>query len=75
MTTIAHTQTVDQRHGGAYDRGSADSYYGRPFAPHYYEGDSYHSFPIFPSEGSQEWADYALGYKENTEARNFKEWG
>ena len=28
----------DTRHGGAWDRGSADSYYGRPFDPHYYQG-------------------------------------
>jgi hypothetical protein len=25
-------------HGSAYDRGSADRYYGRGFAPHYYVG-------------------------------------
>lgn len=28
----------DQRHGGPFDRGSADSYYHRPFDPHYYTG-------------------------------------
>jgi len=28
----------DPRHGGAYDRGSADSYYSRGFNPHYFEG-------------------------------------
>ena len=26
------------RHGGAYDRGSADSYYNRGAKPHYYVG-------------------------------------
>ena len=30
-----------KRHGGPYDRGSADSYYGRPREPHFYEGASY----------------------------------
>ena len=28
----------DKRHGGPYDRGSADAYYRRDFDPHYYEG-------------------------------------
>ena len=26
----------DTRHGSAYDRGSADAWYGRPFRPHYF---------------------------------------
>lgn len=30
----------DERHGGPFDRGSADAYYGRPPEPHYYEGDT-----------------------------------
>lgn len=30
--------TYDKRHGGPYDRGSADRYYRRAFAPHYYAG-------------------------------------
>ena len=28
------------RHGGPYDRGSADSYYGRVFDPHNFVGES-----------------------------------
>ena len=31
------------RHGGPFDRGSADYYYGRDFNPHYYIGDTYNS--------------------------------
>ena len=31
---------IDKRHGGPYDRGSADSYYGRPRRPQYYKGDT-----------------------------------
>lgn len=30
----------DTTHGSPYDRGSADSYYGRPSDPHYYIGGS-----------------------------------
>tara|TARA_R110000823_G_scaffold101636_17_gene218380 strand:- start:9182 stop:9394 length:213 start_codon:yes stop_codon:yes gene_type:complete len=26
----------DERHGGAFDRGAADSWYSRPVAPHYF---------------------------------------
>ena len=33
-------KTYDGRHGGAFDRGSADSYYGREPDPHYYVGDT-----------------------------------
>lgn len=33
----------DQRHGGPYDRGSCDAYYGRGYNPHMYEGDTYMS--------------------------------
>jgi hypothetical protein len=29
--------SYDQRHGGPYDRGGADAYYGRPFSPHYFQ--------------------------------------
>ena len=31
---------IDRRHGGPYDRGSADSYYRRPRRPHFYKGDT-----------------------------------
>ena len=30
------------RHGSLYDRGSADSYYGRPQQPHWYPEGTYH---------------------------------
>ena len=29
------TERYDQRHGGPFDRGTADSYYRREFDPHY----------------------------------------
>ena len=37
---------VFTRHGGAYDRGSADAYYHRPANPHYFTGDTYSSTKI-----------------------------
>ena len=40
-----HTQSgyYDQRHGGPYDRGMADSYYGRDYMPHYFVRDTHRS--------------------------------
>jgi hypothetical protein len=67
--------TYDERHGGAYDRGGADSYYGRAFKPHYFAEDTYNSQIIYPEEGSPEWKAYEAGYKDNEKAQNFKDWG
>ena len=33
--------TYDERHGGPFDRGGADFWYGRGFNPHYYKGATY----------------------------------
>jgi len=33
-------KTYDGRHGGPFDRGSADAYYGRQPDPHYYVQDT-----------------------------------
>jgi len=35
--------SFNHRHGGPYDRGSADAYYGRPYKPHFYEKATYAS--------------------------------
>ena len=60
----------DKRHGGPYDRGSADKYYGRPFDPHYFEGDSYFSPKVTNLTPDQVMA-YKAGYNEETDQ---KEW-
>lgn len=60
------------RHGGAYDRGSADAYYGRPAEPHYFTGDTYSSTKIEEVDMSEEEiAAYMAGYNETTDR---KEW-
>lgn len=61
----------DKRHGGPYDRGSADKYYGRPFDPHYYKGDSYFS-PKVTDLTPDEVMAYKAGYNEETDQ---KDWG
>jgi hypothetical protein len=67
--------TYDERHGSAYDRGGADSYYGRLFKPHYFVEDTYNSQIIYPEKDSPEWKAYEAGYIDNQKAGNFKDWG
>lgn len=66
----------DQRHGGPYDRGGADSYYRRPFKPHYFVGSSMQSERI-PEElmTNVEIQAYRAGYNDNEDAGDFKDWG
>jgi hypothetical protein len=53
------------RHGGAYDRGSADFYYGRPRKPHYYIGGSYKSPRVDERNMTEdEVDDYNRGYDD-----------
>ena len=54
---------VFTRHGGAYDRGSADSWYGREVNPHYFTGATYQSTKIEEVDMSEkEIAAYMAGY-------------
>lgn len=66
----------DDRHGGPYDRGGADSYYRRGFKPHYYSGASMQSEEI-PEVlmTSVEIDAYRAGYNANEELGDFKDWG
>ena len=51
------------RHGGAYDRGSADRYYSRLFSPHYYQAASYQSIKVEGDDLTPEQlADYSAGW-------------
>jgi hypothetical protein len=55
------------RHGGAYDRGSADAWYDRPAEPHYFTGASFQSTKIEEVDMSEEEiAAYMAGYNEQT---------
>jgi len=60
------------RHGGAYDRGSADAYYHRPANPHYFTGDTHSSTKIEEVDMSEEEiAAYMAGYNEETDRKNW----
>ena len=65
--------TYDERHGGPYDRGSADAWYGRPKAPHYYEANTYSSRRIEAADMTPEQIEaYHAGYDQQT---GRKDWG
>lgn len=64
----------DERHGGPFDRGSADSYYSRPFRPHYFEGATYQTPEIIAEEGSGAYLAYKAGYEYNERNGDKKIW-
>ena len=69
-------EKIKHRHGGPWDRGSADSYYERGFSPHYYEGATYQSRLIERHEMTpEEIAEYAQGYEYNEAMNHHKDWG
>jgi hypothetical protein len=65
----------DQRHGGPYDRGQADSYYGREYWPHYFVRDTHNSPRIDMEQMTPaELAAYTAGYRDNEANGDKKEW-
>lgn len=65
-----------ERHGSPYDRGAADSWYGRPFEPHYYEAGTNLSPRIELDDMTPaEVKAYTLGYGEQEESGQKKDWG
>jgi hypothetical protein len=65
---------MENRHGGLYDRGGADSYYGRPRNPHYFVGATYTSEKITDLTAEQI-AEYNRGYDDNEANGDKKDWG
>ena len=69
-------QTYDKRHGGPYDRGAADSYYGRGFTPHYYKAGTMTSDRVELKDMTQDEIDaYNAGFDDNERAGDHKDWG
>jgi hypothetical protein len=65
--------TEQHRHGSAYDRGSADAYYGRAPDPHYFVGDTYVTKRVSKEDMTQDEIDtYLRGYNNETDR---KDWG
>jgi hypothetical protein len=67
--------SYDTRHGGPFDRGSADSYYGRPISPHYYVGGTATSEMVEKGKMTvKEIEDYLAGYDWNEKFGDKKSW-
>jgi len=75
MITETTRELYDQRHGGAFDRGSADSWYSRPFSPHMYEDGTGTSRRIELAEMTAEQiVAYTAGYNWNERYGDKKSW-
>jgi hypothetical protein len=61
-------------HGGPFDRGAADSYYGRPRDPHKYPYGTYVG-PKVTELTEEDLAAYNAGFDANEAEGNFKDWG
>lgn len=67
--------TYDRRHGGPYDRGGADCYYGRGFQPHYYISGTLKGIRIERAGMSlEELQAYEAGYLDACADGDLKEW-
>jgi hypothetical protein len=68
-------EQYDTRHGGPFDRGSADSWYSRPFNPHFYKGGTYEGPRVELADMTvEEILAYTAGYRYNEELGGKKDW-
>lgn len=76
MITRETRENYDQTHGGPFDRGSADSYYGRERNPHYWpEGTNIGRRRDMAEMTSKEVQAYLAGYQWNEQFGDKKIWG
>lgn len=69
---MERNELFDKRHGGPYDRGSADRYYGRPYSPHYFKGDTYRSEEVQAKDMTEdEIKAYTIGFKNETGRKSY----
>ena len=62
-----------EKHGSPYDRGAADSYYGREARPHYYPNGTYIDPRVNEDKMSQaEVKEYWAGYDDNESDMNMR---
>jgi hypothetical protein len=68
-------QTYRVIHGSPFDRGSADSYYGRAQSPHWYPEGTGHGTRIDAKDMSlAEMREYYKGYEYNEACGDKKVW-
>lgn len=65
---------LNHSHGSLWDRGSADSYYGRPRDPHYYPEGTGHGTRVIGLTHDQI-KQYLAGYAWNEDFGDKKNWG
>lgn len=70
----SRTKEYPDYHGSPYDRGRADSYYGRAKDPHYYPEGTYQGEKI-TDLSDDELAAYYAGYEDNEKSGDKKDWG
>ena len=63
-----------ERHGSLWDRGSADSYYGRPRSPHWWPEGTGTGTKIEDLTAAER-AEYMAGYDYNEQLGDRKNWG
>ena len=69
-------EKFDQTHGSPFDRGSADSYYGREIDPHWWPEGTYNGRRREMVEMSAEEVQaYLAGYEWNEKFGDKKDWG
>ena len=68
--------TYDERHGGPYDRGTADFWYGREYDPHFFKGATYSTDKVELKDMTPaEITAYSKGYKTAEADGSQKDWG
>ena len=73
---VFNSQTYNARHGSPFDRGSADSYYGRKADPHYWPFGTYKGTRIEAKDMTPaQIAAYRAGYDYNEQFGDKKNWG
>ena len=73
--TYEDKDKYDTTHGGAFDRGSADSYYGRPRDPHIWPEGTYKGTRINKElMSNEEIQAYLAGYQWNEQFGDKKCW-
>ena len=69
-------KTYEQKHGNAFDRGSADSYYHRGRDPHWWPFGTSHGTRVEAKNmTAEELAAYHAGYDYNEQCGDKKYWG
>jgi hypothetical protein len=67
---------LGEYHGGASDRGAADSYYDRPKDPHFWPNGTGHGTRVEAKDMTpEELVAYDLAYNDNEFDNNKKDWG